>query len=304
MGIFQNPQVDNSLEAYLQGFIYADGCITSKKSRIDGFVQYYALQIGLNEKDKDFLQKITDIFNNALNKEYLIKHNSTTKSYKLGIYNVELIDNLQKLGVNPNKTYEDSDFIFTNIPNNLKKSFLLGYWDGDGSFCYTKNSNRIRTIASIISLNSTLLSTIISFINSELGAGFCKLKDKTPGDQYYRIRVSDNKAKVFAKWLYNSIPDLYLIRKYEIANSFPEIREKCHFGWDHPRVKGLYCITSDSYYITARECALAEFNSNSITKINAINAVARGVRLSCYNKQFRFMTEEEREGYKNGDFTL
>ena len=58
-------------------------------------------------------------------------------------------------------------------------------------------------------------------------------------------------------------------------------------------------------YITAKDCALAEFGpETSQGLINAITAVARGEQQTTQNKRFRYLTEEEKETFKNANSAL
>ena len=67
--------VNTYTEAYLLGFLYADGCIES--SRAD---KYYTLSMQLAEKDRDFLDNIRKFFNEKLNKTYRLKYQRNTNS--------------------------------------------------------------------------------------------------------------------------------------------------------------------------------------------------------------------------------
>lgn len=201
--MFDKPQVQNEIEAYLLGFIYADGYITSK--RCD---KYYTLGITLSEKDRLFLQKILNIFNIYLNKKYEMKYQEKTKSYKILICNVELVDNLIRLGIKPQKTYSNEDFIFTNIPDKFKRHFIRGYFDGDGTIGIYKNKARIN----IVSLNKVLLESILKYIHTYIFTkGNIRLDKK-----YYRLYFSGNPScKYFLNYLYKD-STIYLEHKYFI----------------------------------------------------------------------------------------
>lgn len=60
-----------------------------------------------------------------------------------------LICDLMKLGIAYKKTYESSSFVFDNIPNELKRHFIRGYMDGDGSIGVYRN----RAVVGFVSLN-------------------------------------------------------------------------------------------------------------------------------------------------------
>lgn len=201
--MFDNPQVQNEIEAYLLGLLYADGCIEGKR-----YEKYYTLGITLSEKDKIFLQKILNIFNTELNKNYDLKYSANTKSYKITICNVQLINNLINLGIIPQKTYSNNDFVFTNVPDNLKRHFIRGYFDGDGTIGIYKNKAQI----GFVSLNQKLLNSILNYIHSQIiNKGTIRTDTK-----YYRLYISGNPScKCFLNYLYNE-STIYLERKYLI----------------------------------------------------------------------------------------
>ena len=60
-----------------------------------------------------------------------------------------LICDLVQLGITYKKTYESSSFVFDNIPNELKRHFIRGYMDGDGSIGAYRN----RAVVGFVSLN-------------------------------------------------------------------------------------------------------------------------------------------------------
>ncbi len=101
-------------QAYILGFIYADGYNREDK-----------LELDQKEERIDILKNI----NKAL------ESNNPIKSYSPGVYRLsfnstKLCSDLTKLGAVRNKslTLTFPDF----IPNELMPSFILGYFDGDG----------------------------------------------------------------------------------------------------------------------------------------------------------------------------
>lgn len=111
------------------GFIYADGYITFKRKHSNR-----SLGIALNIQDVEHLQKL----NKCLDSNVSIKTYIETSGFAKGskycrvLYTgKETTDDLIKCGV-----YEQKTNILTypkNIPYNLVKHFIRGYFDGDGS---------------------------------------------------------------------------------------------------------------------------------------------------------------------------
>lgn len=98
-------KIDNANKAYWLGFIYADGYIVVNNNN-----RNYELGIELNEKDVKLLEK----FNNELNGVHKIyfKHkkkkfngyNYETDSCIIRIYSKNIVCDLMKLNIFPNKT--------------------------------------------------------------------------------------------------------------------------------------------------------------------------------------------------------
>ena len=201
--LFQDKQVSNELEAYLLGFFYADGCVHNN-----------TFSIALAGKDKDFLQWILDILNNALNTAYVLRYNEKTKSYKFTISNRNFVEKLMSLGIVPHKTYENSDFVFKNIPDNFKWHFIRGYFDGDGSICYATGSNKWSS--NIVSLNEALIRSVCNYCTKYINHGTIR-RDK----KYFRFCLSGNKCVAkFGEMIYHNA-HYFMKRKKEKFDNIP-----------------------------------------------------------------------------------
>lgn len=195
--IFQDETVTNELEAYLLGFFYADGCVSNN-----------IFSVALSERDVDFLQWILDVLNSELNSNYTLKYNKNTASYRFQICNRHFVNNIMNLGVVPNKTYENSDFIFQNVPDVLKRHFIRGYFDGDGCVLFAASSNK--WVGNIVSLNEMLIRSIHGYCVQYIGCGTVR-RDRT----YFRFCLSGNGAMLrFGDMIYRDA-QYFLNRKKE-----------------------------------------------------------------------------------------
>ena len=86
--------IDSSDKAYILGLIYADGCL-SEKTR--------CVSIGLQEPDKNILEKINILLNSNRHLYIEQKRDNRKQIYKLSIVNKNLYISLSKLGLMPNK---------------------------------------------------------------------------------------------------------------------------------------------------------------------------------------------------------
>ena len=128
---FEN--IDSHEKAYWLGFIYADGYIRKNENS-------KKFGIALSIKDKPHLEKLNKcLMSNYPIHTYIKKPDDFCKSYveycRLLITSDKIYDDLIKNGV-----YERKTNILTkpNIKEEFYPSFILGYFDGDGSIFLNK----------------------------------------------------------------------------------------------------------------------------------------------------------------------
>lgn len=274
-------EINTKEKAYWLGFMYADGYISKNNT----------IGCGLKNDDKEHLITFLKVIEIS---EIYLMHNKKTNSNKFILTSQIMHDRLVELGFSNNKSYDNTSQPFDMIPDIFKKYFILGFWDGDGSFAIGNNH---KNLASVISNNEFLLKSISRYINNSLGNNFSKVKHKTDGDPYLRIRFQNNKAKEFGDWLYQDAPSYYLKRKYDKYSEMV-IGTKAHTGFDNWLVKGILCIESNQIYATAKECSIGEFGVDNPGSCNNIRACCRGERKQTKGKHFRYLTEEERKMFK------
>ena len=229
--------------------------------------------------------------------ESCLRFSESQKSWNFTVTREKFHSDLMRIGFSNKKSYDTTTVVWNNIPEKFKKDFLLGLWDGDGSFFVSKDKKQG---TSLISNNDILLDSIVSYINYSLGKDFCKKKERTKGDPYPRIRIGYNKAKIFGDWLYSNITYPVLQRKYNIYSQF-HIGQKKHPGIKNSRAKGIICIDNGHKYATAKECCLGEFGVDNAGAQNCSRAVCRGERSQTRGKHFRYMTEEEKEEMRKNE---
>ena len=130
--------IDTEEKAYWLGFISADGCVT-----INEETQSCELCIRLKASDFEHLKK----FNKALKGNVQVTFNKrlcsfTGKTYpmcNIRYYCKEMVYDLLKYNVIPAKSLVIK--YPNNIPKELEKHYIRGYFDGNGCLSISKNNN-------------------------------------------------------------------------------------------------------------------------------------------------------------------
>jgi len=195
---FEN--IDNEIKAYILGIMYADG--------FNGGINHICLGL----KEKDHLQLIA----NALEFTGKIRdgkkcggYSSENEFYYLNFSSKKMANDLSNLGVVTNKAKDVIEL--PNIPNNLMRHFIRGYFDGDGcAYEHKSQSNYVDIRVEIIG-NKGFLDNIGIHL-SDYNITYSFKKSKT--DYMYYLRISGGRnIRSFYSYLYND-SNIYLNRKY------------------------------------------------------------------------------------------
>lgn len=122
----------DKVNTYYLGFFAADATIRKDRNEI---------KIGLSSIDKDFLSELKE----QLNTEKEIKTYITNNGFEcceLSFSSAQIKQDLAKYYIVPNKTY--LGLKLDVIPEDLKLAFIKGFFDGDGSFTYDKNTKQCK----------------------------------------------------------------------------------------------------------------------------------------------------------------
>jgi hypothetical protein len=200
--------IDTEAKAYFLGFIYADGHITIKDRRKSGWKEY-VFRINLSKNDEEVLElfkKELNYTNDLLDikaKSFVSPSNNKTYTRQpqklIHLSSEILVKDLMRWGVCENKTY--TKLSIPDLPDNLIRHFIRGYFDGDGTVGKLE--------ASITSKDENILMEIKAYVENKLGlpVGNISLSDKNS----YRWRISKNRHS-FLEFLYKD-SNFYLSRK-------------------------------------------------------------------------------------------
>lgn len=115
--------IDTEEKAYILGFIYADGCNHIKRN---------VVAINIQEGDIDILQKIKTAIGYTGIITFRNGINNRKNHVSLRICNLKISNALTKLGCIANKSLILKFPTIEQIPYNLLRHFIRGYFDGDG----------------------------------------------------------------------------------------------------------------------------------------------------------------------------
>ena len=194
--------IDTQEKAYCLGLLYADGTNLRRDNSI---------QIGLQEQDKDLLEKVRIAMN--INKPLYFQKN--TKSYGQNTYRLEFVskhmsERLSDIGMVPNKSLI-LEFP-TCVPEELMSHYLRGYMDGDGYISHRKNDYTVE----IMGTESFCLSIQKILFQHDIDSKIYNttLHKETSTRRLY-IGRKDN-FKKFINYIYTDAT-IYLERKYLTA---------------------------------------------------------------------------------------
>lgn len=133
-------EIDTEEKAYILGFFCADGAISNKKT--------FSVRIGL--KDINLLLAIRKALKSnhaisiiAVSHGFLKKDGTTSLACNLSITCPQIVSDIKNHNIPVDKTHE---LIFpSDIPPNLIKHFIRGYFDGDGSVFLKMNRRFLKT---------------------------------------------------------------------------------------------------------------------------------------------------------------
>lgn len=207
-------KIETELQAYLLGFYASDGNINEKRK---------TFRIHLQKQDSEIVYLYKDVISPDA-RTFAVREHKTTgrngkeitahESFGVDITSSELCNDLVNLQIGYNKSY--SDLHIPNIPQELIRHFIRGYFDGDGCFTIWLSqekgkSDRVRGKFDICAKSASILNEFIKFFSLhdvKLNLNYLKR------DDMYRITTSSRKE---VQKIYNILYKdsyFYLSRKF------------------------------------------------------------------------------------------
>lgn len=201
--------IDTPFKAYYLGLVFADGSV-----REDG----YGISIALQEADRRTMEGLRRHLKTNKPLRYVVRDNPNwSNMYRLDISSRQMNADLIALG----RTNDKRKLHFpSQIPDELKRHFIRGYFDADGCICgrKCKSGNGYRQWCVKINSNNPLIKEMAEYIRSEVGVSVGVYKDR--GYSYMMVQ-GNRQTKTFLDWMYEDAP-VFMDRKYGIFMDFIE----------------------------------------------------------------------------------
>lgn len=196
-------KIDCEIKAYWLEFLYADGCIMSKRpNRAQEF------KISIGEKDLELLEK----FKTDIHSTYPIRYDNSKQKINSNrqkmviqcLSSQKTVDDLKKLGCIENKSLTLTFPTADQVPEEYIYDFIRGYFDGDGNISETKGKYNISIVGTEDFINK--LSTYFPF-------GGSVFPDKRKTNSWYFNLGGNFQVLKFYHLLYDN-KIRYMERKY------------------------------------------------------------------------------------------
>lgn len=218
--------IETEIQAYLLGFYAADGNINEKRK---------TFRIELQKGDVEIIQLYKD-FIGIDSRMYTTKERTfigpkdaqicAHGNIGIDINSTQICNDLVKLGIGYSKSYKELHI--PNMPKDLIRHFIRGYFDGDGSFTYgvykekSKPNPYLKVRWDIESKTISLLQEFQMFLlENSINTNIIHIKR----DDMWRLNTASKKeCKKIYTLLYND-SNFYLSRKYNKFNHYVNTEE-------------------------------------------------------------------------------
>ena len=204
--------IDTEEKAYFLGFIMADGCVINNKEKYR-----YLLTIKIHPKDKEILEKFIEVIKG----EMVVTMDKKREICQIHISGKKIVSDLERLGCVENKT---KTLVYPNLPKELERHFLRGYFDGDGCVRVKedKRDNTKRGDVRIIGASYGFITKYNNAILDIFGVTTNKPYGPKTNEYYFIGWASMTDVEKIYKGFYDKT-ELFLTRKKTIFNEVVEI---------------------------------------------------------------------------------
>ena len=170
--------IDTQEKAYLLGFLYGDGTISTYLTSGN---RRYQTKISIQVGDIDIIETLYKIFSFFTKGHFdYSKYNPNTgEQVSISKSSKELYNDLMLNGLYPRKSYENKDKLhIPNIDDELIPHFIRGFFDADGSVYVQYNRKNLIRIE-FCSVSKTLIYELDSYLKTKNIESWC-VREKKP----------------------------------------------------------------------------------------------------------------------------
>lgn len=215
--------IDTKEKAYLLGFLYGDGTISTYLSNNK---RRYQIKISILMKDKNIINKLHKNFNffNKGKFDYSKYNKNTGIQISLSSCSKKLYDDLMLNGLYPRKSYENKDKLqLPNIDNKLISHFIRGFFDADGSV-YVQNTRKNLIRIEFCSVAKNFIYEINELLKLNNINSWKIIKKSYSGKQdlYVLTFIKTSEVQKLIEFMYNDAT-IYLERKANKCLSYKPV---------------------------------------------------------------------------------
>jgi len=219
-------KINSQAKAYYLGLIYADGCIVYKD---------YNISIFLQQEDAYIIEQFKQELQSTNKTIIRLGEGNIKTKHGISLCSKQMYNDLLNLGLIPNKSQDGLHF--PKIKNQYYSSFILGFFDGDGSISisqrfYKGNRNGINRKFKLVCTDKSFLEEIIKiFCNNNISVGKLTCSNNYSADnpritplyslEYWRINDLNN----IYNYLYLNYKKSLKRKKEKMSISMLTVRE-------------------------------------------------------------------------------
>ena len=195
-------KINTEEKSYVLGWWYSDGNVMPTGK----------IRISIAEYDKGILEKIAEIMKYDGPLFYKIKEGKRVPQWEFRLNRQVLAKQLISLGCFPNKSLKLKFPTKEQVPDELLKHFIRGYFDGDGSITLKKDKYPSICIAG----SYDFIYGLKDKLPCEITNIYQRYKNRpTPQDSAQQLFIGKNQEIIkFLHWIYDGAT-IYLDRKYK-----------------------------------------------------------------------------------------
>lgn len=197
--------INTEEKAYFIGLLLTDGSIRQDNIRLS-----------LKREDEYMVKKFKDALNSDV--QIQLDNREGKEASGVEINCKQAVEDLKKYNIVPNKTYLINNINIELIPENLRRHYIRGLIDGDGTIYLENYKTGVQPAIGFCAYSEDCVKSLQCFIDKEVFN--TEMHNNIKKDNAYNCRwKGTNKCSQIFHYLYDDAT-IYLTRKYDIAKAY------------------------------------------------------------------------------------